>query len=140
MIKIEHVDQIGGTPIIAFAVKAWMDELQAGLIDDTVQAVNWDDRAAVAYEDVLLGPVGIITYSKSDWLKKTNIKLGYVRPEHRQRGVYRKLWDALVVKSRELGMLAIDGSTHVDNSVMRKVAERLGRTEHSINLSFKLQK
>jgi hypothetical protein len=62
MIKIEHVEQIGGTPIIEFAAEAWVALLHEGAMVQTgYQAVSWDEAAVVAYEEGRMIPIGLIT-------------------------------------------------------------------------------
>ncbi len=134
-VTIKHFDKIGGTPIIGYAVKAWKELLELNFVDDRVPLIYWDDRAVVAY-DYNTNVVGFISYGKTDWLNEASIHIGYVEKAFRRQGVYRDLWNALISKSRELGLTRISSSTSVRNIDMRKVAESLGRYERSVNIYF----
>ena len=69
MIRVEHVEQIGGTSIMAFAAEAWVALLHDGtMVTPGLQCVSWDESAVVAYEEGRLGPIdpivpiGLITH------------------------------------------------------------------------------
>jgi ribosomal protein S18 acetylase RimI-like enzyme len=53
--------------------------------------------------------------------------LTYVKPVWRRRGVYRKLWTALVKEVQERHVTKISGSVHVENFGMRAAALKIGR-------------
>lgn len=133
--EIKHVEQLGGTPYMMYAVQAHSIMLGSNRCDEHVQMVGWDNRAVVAIrEDGVVR--GIITYMKLAHINTFSIFLGFVDGAARREGIYRLMWEALVEKAKEEKMFQITGTTKTDNAPMRAVAKALGRTEESINLRY----
>jgi GNAT superfamily N-acetyltransferase len=79
-----------------------------------------------------------MTWSKVDYMKQLFIKLGYVLPEHRGRGIYSALWNAAVDKARELKYVQIVGATSPRNGRMQAIFEKQGRVLSCLTYKFDL--
>lgn len=134
-IKILHFDGINQTAAFAIALEGHLALIREGL-SQPAQIVSWDDRAIVA----MIGdePAGVMNWREVKHWREVSLDLGYVRPAYRRRGVYRAMWNALVVKAAEVGARRIIASTHVDNAAMRATAAKLGRYEAAVSLWFDL--
>ena len=132
--RVELLKQLNGHPAVGVALRAHADMITKGLATDTHCMVGWDDLAVVAYEGEEI--VGIITFGDAAWISQLSIKIGWVSPERRKHGIYRKLWQRLVEYAQEKERAEIVGTTLVENTAMRAIAKQLGRIEHSINLAF----
>jgi hypothetical protein len=133
MIQTRHYEGINHTPAVELLVRAQSELLRDGLVIPQVM-IFWDDRAVVAFSEDDRA-IGVISYAKP-WGRELDIRLGYVLPEHRRLGVYRLMWDALVVKARELGATSIVGATRAENTAMRRTAAALQREELGIILRY----
>ena len=135
VVGIESFENINFTPAVRLAALGWADLISSGLSGDSV-LIQWDDRALVAF--VKDKPAGVLVWSKIDWQRAAFVKLGFVLPEFRRAGIYRALWEALVEESRKLKLHHIEGVTWCNNSVMREVAHRQGRSERTVGLWFEI--
>lgn len=134
-IDIVHYNGINYTPIVTLIAKAQLNLLLDGMSEPLI-SIFWDDDLIAAF--VENKPVGFISYKYSEYIKTVNIHIGWVEPEYRRTGIYRQMWDELVIKSRDLKAKHIMSTTHLKNHQMRATAKKLGRNEISINLSYKL--
>lgn len=134
VVNVRRYEGLNGTPALPLALRGWTDLVDRGMCRNVVM-LFWDNWAVVAELDGT--PVGVITFSKSDWLREFHISIGFVLPEYRRRGVYRAMWTDLVAWARELKFRAIEGSTKAENATMRSVAAALGRRE-DVTLHFEL--
>lgn len=134
MTDITYVKRLSGNGATAFAIEANAKMIEYGVASEKFAMVAWDDQAMLAFEDGVL--IGIITFYFIEWRSEIAIKLGFVSEEHRNKGIYRLLWNALVEKAKELNAQSITGVTYVRNYTMRDVANKLGREEISINLYY----
>jgi RimJ/RimL family protein N-acetyltransferase len=133
-LEVCHYEGLNHTPAVALAQQGWAESIKDGLSEPIV-ALGWDQNAIVAsIEDGT--PVGVLVWAKQDWGKQIVVVFGYVLPEFRRKGVYDKLWLALVDKAKELKITRILGETHIDNQAMRAVAKKHGRHERSVMLTF----
>lgn len=135
MIDFKRFEGLNRTDALPLALEAWVELMEKELTDNTT-LINWDHHAIVAYSSKYA--IGVLTYQIVDWQKVLHVNIGYVRKPFRNQGIYRLLWNEVVKIAREKKMKAIAGSTHVDNTQMRAVAAKLGRIEHSINLTYDL--
>jgi hypothetical protein len=135
-LKILRVPQLGGTPFAGFAVQVNAALLDEGFADPFVSMVGWDTAAVVALSGRDLTPAGIITYADSKWRKCFDVGMGYVLPDWRRRGIYRAMWDELVLAAQEQKVARIYGAIMVSNAPMLKVAVALGRRVESHNVVF----
>ena len=135
-LKILRVPQLGGTPFAGFAVEVNAALLEEGFADFSVSMVGWDTCAVVALSGREQTPTGIITYADSKWHGCFDIGMGYVLPDWRRRGIYRQMWDELVLTAQEQKVSRIYGAIMVNNAPMLKVAVALGRRIESHNVVF----
>ena len=132
-LAISHHDGINHTPAFAIALEGHLALIREGLAPEA-QIVSWDDQAILATIDG--EPVGVMLWRKPDHWRDVTLDLGYVRPAFRRLGVYRAMWDALVVCAQDCGARRITSVTSVDNADMRAVAVKLGRREATIGLWY----
>lgn len=132
-VETKFCDQINRTPAVELALRANAELIAAGLAEP-LNMVSWDNKAIIGFVDG--APVGVITFYHIAYAKQLDIQIGYVLPTSRGQGVYRAMWNALVVKARELNALVIQGNTHLDNAPMRAAAKALGRIEIGVILKF----
>lgn len=140
-IVISHHDQLNFSPAVPIAVEAWHEIIISGRSENAV-LLHFEHRAITADIEGHLGqrqPVGVLVWQKLDWRSEAFVVLGYVRNSVRRHGIYRKLFNELVEKARELKLTRIAGTTHFDNAEMRAVASALGRRETSINTILEIK-
>lgn len=134
--EIRHLEKINCTPAVPLALDGWRELIERGLIDNTV-LLGWDNKAFVAEEDGEL--IGCLLYSESDWKDAYSVQLGYVKPAHRRKGIYRALWQALVAQAREKKRVSITGITSTRNAEMQKTMAALGRVATYITYEFRVE-
>lgn len=134
-ITVKEYNGPNRTPAYELVLRANLELVQEGY-SEYVFNVGWDNQVLVAFVGDY--PVGVLVYSKEDYAKRWFINLGYVAPPLRNKGVYKALWNKLVELAAAAGTVQIDGITHIDNAPMRAVAEKQGRVETGVLLSFKL--
>lgn len=135
-VTLQHYDGVCRTPALKLAVEGWNALLQAGLVEE-VALIGWDNKAFVAF--IGKDPIGVLTYSsQADYAKQYHVNIGYVLPAHRRKGVYAKMWEALVKKAREAGIKNIESATAMENKAMRAQAKKMGRTERGVLLTYRL--
>lgn len=123
--EVQHVERAAKSRAFSFLAHAWVELLEAGYCDDDQCAFNWD--SPLFFIEIEAEIVGALVYRVTDWNRELFIKLGYVHPSHRGKGLYRALYEAAVAKARELKMLTVTGCVDTRNTEMQKVAEALGR-------------
>lgn len=124
---------IVNTPIHPYIMNSWNYLLRSGLTDGA-SCPTWDDNAIAAYLES--EPVGVLTWIKNEWCKTISVRLGYVEPAFRNRGIYRIIFSHLIQVARGEGISIIDGFTSAKNEDMQKVMGRLGREKYSIGYRF----
>lgn len=129
--------QLNNTPALALAVRGWADVEERGLGDGTM-SVFASLNAFVAYAENGRDhvPAGVITFDHDLTLNRIWIFQGFVLPEFRGQGLYRRMWNELVLKAIELKVAKIQSSTHVRNIAMREASKKLGRVEDAISMTF----
>jgi RimJ/RimL family protein N-acetyltransferase len=133
--EIKHYEGINYTPAFPLALKGNFELFTAGF-SQPCQTISWDMNAVSAEVDGKA--IGVIVWSKIAHMKEAFVNLGYVLPASRNQGIYRKMWDALVIRAQEEKLDHISGTTHVLNESMRAVARSLGRREEGVTLFFQL--
>lgn len=134
--NIVHVKQLGGTRYMMEAVHAHSMLLREGRSDEYAQLVSWSDEAIVALDGEQCA--GVLTFLKTDHTNGFSVCLGYVLPEYRRQGVYRRMWDCLVEEAKARSVAYIWGVVRVNNEDMREVVKKLGREEESVNIRYKV--
>ncbi len=130
-LKILRVPQLGGTPFLGLAVQVHAALLEEGFADPEAPMVSWDTSAVVALSGHELTSAGIITYVEMKWRNCFDIGMGYVLPDWRRRGIYRHMWDELVLVAQDKNVCKIYGAIKITNAPMLKVAIALGRRVES---------
>ena len=72
---------------------------------------HFQDAAVVAHRGA--EAVGVISWRLTDGGAEIWICMGYVLPQFRRCGIYRELWEGLVLHARESGAVRIDASEEV---------------------------
>jgi GNAT superfamily N-acetyltransferase len=134
-LKIHHLEKLNESKAMPLAVEGWKNLLDRGMTSYSA-LVHWDHKAFYAEEDGAV--IGLLTYEYSEWTNRACVVLGYVAPEHRKKGVYRALWEALVLLGKEKGWQKITGTTHVKNHDMATVMAALGRKPEYVSFSYSL--
>lgn len=129
------VDGLNGTPAAELAVRGWLDNVENGLSDGTLNMTG-AMQAVVGYapngRDML--PVGVITFTVE--LGYVWVSQSFVMKDFRGRGVYTAMWSALYkhVFEELPAVRSIRSATGVKNKVMRQIAHKQGRREEAIIL------
>ena len=137
-LNVRYLKQLGGTPYLGFAVQAHAALLDEGLADPTTAMVGWGTSAMVAHVGRDMLACGIITFNHAEWDNRFDIGVGYVMPDYRRRGIYRLMWDELVLEAQRLKVARIYSAVKISNASMMKVATALGRHAESFNVLFEV--
>jgi GNAT superfamily N-acetyltransferase len=129
---IKHYEQINFTPAIPIAVRGQHELLEAGL-SEPVALFHWENRAIVAFHGQT--PVGVIIWDLAAHRKEANIIIGYVVPEYRRAGIYKRLYAQLIKVAKEKGCNHIRGYTSVRNTALRSFAKTAGRSEMGVMIN-----
>lgn len=80
------VERLARTPHYGFAMLAYADMLTMGQVDLLGRPFSWNDAAIVA----MVGDqdVGIVAFDGAD-LDAATVRLAYVHPDYRRRGIFR---------------------------------------------------
>ena len=132
-VEIRYYQPLNGSPLVPLATRAWADIMEAGL-GGPYTLLSWDNHGLGAFHGEEL--VGLLVWADVEWRREYQVTLGYVRPDWRQRGVYRRLWAHLVLRAQEAGRERIEGTTYLENHAMRAAMEGLGRRAVSINYTY----
>ncbi len=126
---IVHKESVGtcGEQIVPLMAVASAELAMKGWLPLTDLPGYYGDGAILA--EVYGQAVGFITYRSTEKTGTLSLIFGWVEPKHRNKGVYRKLWDELVKYAQEKKFTRIDGTTHAGNLPMRACFEHLGRKE-----------
>lgn len=138
-VTIENIQKLAGSDATDIAVEGWWDLIQRGLMGDKEYLLQWNNSALLARDEA--GQiVGVLLYQDVDWQNRVGVVLGYVRPTFRRKGVYGKLWAALIEQAQVLGRARIEGATHKENDVMQHVMQKLNRSATRIVYNFEVPK
>lgn len=139
---VKFYDGLFNTPALELAIRGWCDCVERGLGDGTL-SVSWDQKAYVVSGPANLSapgrdmmPIGVITFDHLPGFKKVWISQSWVQPEYRGLGVYRMMWERVILKAAELKAVKIESGTHMNNTTMRSIARKLGRSETGITLTY----
>lgn len=136
MITIKHFVGLNDTPAAELGQRASAELIENGF-GQRIVGLHWSYDCFVAYNNTT--PVGFVIYEdRVKSYKDLWLHLSYVIPEHRGRGVFSKLWAALIEKAQAVEGLSINSMTHPANLVMRSVAKMQGRTEVGVQLKFEV--
>lgn len=138
-IQVIHYDRLNNTPAVRLATLGWLDGNSRGLGENVVNLYSCL-KAFVAFapngRDLL--PAGVMTY---DVIENTNeffIYQSYVLEEFRGRGLYTAMWNSIVAKGIQDKVHRIKSATSMRNIAMRSIAQRQGRVEEAVTLTFEL--
>lgn len=135
------VDGLNGTPAAELAVRGWLEMVESGLSDGTLNMAG-SMQAVIGYapngRDML--PVGVITFAVE--LGYVWVNQSFVVKDFRGRGVYTAMFSALHrhVVDELPAVRSIRSATSVKNKVMRQIAHKQGRREEAIILHLDIQR
>lgn len=110
--------------------------IDSEFLPDNGEVLYSEDDYAFLYvenDEVL----GVMVFSEFENPSYFWISLGYVKPEHRERGIYNLLWKAIAERAKSQNVPTISGATNVKNIVMQEVYKRQGRVAETITYSYK---
>lgn len=133
--EIHHYDGLDGTPAVAIALLGQLECLNEG--GESAVGLHFSYQAITATVDGKV--VGVIVwFDQTKESKRIWLQLGYVLPAYRGRGIYTRLWHALIEKAQDLKCPQIHSATRIDNHHMRDVAKAQGRVEYAVSLRFEV--
>lgn len=125
-IKIEHLEKLSHSEAYGYCVIAQAEEMQSGNGSWQEVAFNWDNQAVIARNES--GQiVGVIAWMKQEYLLKCYINQSWISPGCRGKGIYRRLYKALIVKARQQGCKVIASGIYTGNERMIQLALKQGR-------------
>ena len=127
-IEIGRYKSINRTDVMPCYYKAMLDLLENGLSGYWYFTQCKALKAIVAKDNDKL--IGFIAYDYND--AYLSIYLGWVDIDYRGKGIYKQMYNDLVVVAKDLNMVQIDGWIHKDNESVIKVMEKLGRVPEHI--------
>lgn len=137
---IEYVRQIDGTPAMPYVIDAYVSLRRAGNIEP------WECPAS-GYEEAFYivnrakRVVAVLSFSESATSDGViTVNMGYVTKAYRKRGLYRLLWDRLVVEARKRKARAIGGFHKPGNAAILKFNDSVGRKTKYVYSEFVLQR
>lgn len=140
--EVKFYDGLYQTPALELAVRGWLDCVERGFGEGALN-IGWDQKAYVAFAPTNLSergrgmvPVGVCTFEYMAPFKKVWIAQSYVIEPYRGLGIYRMLWERVVLKAIELKAVKVESGTHPLNTTMRAIARKLGRVETGITLTY----
>ncbi len=131
---IKHVQKLEGTPYYPFAMKGWIDIVEAGH-GDPYRASFYDDSPAVIMLDGDR-PVSIIVWYESRG--SCHIAHAWTVPEYRRHGLNTKLYESLRELAKEKGRRRIGGGIVTTNVAMIEAARKQGRKEGFVYMEEEL--
>lgn len=134
-VVIKTVHEVACTPLMLILARATLELAENGY-DGGTTPFSWNSSAIYAECDGKI--VGVLAWKRIDWQKQLWIEVGYVLPDYRRRGIYRKMFERLVEKAKALSVRSIAGGVDPDNLAMRHVADSLGRKATSITYEYEL--
>ena len=135
--EIKFFDGCNNTPIVPYYLKAMLELTKKGLNHGCV-SFNYEQKAFAAFKGDKM--IGMLLFDDCKWKNTVVVVLGHVRSKHRKKGIYKKLWEALVAWSQKEGRILIEGATSIKNKRMQKVMKAQNRFMTSINYEFKVPK
>jgi GNAT superfamily N-acetyltransferase len=118
-------------------VRGWHEGLSEGWLDVFENPVNWDDE--IIYATGRHGKVmGFISYANQEWNKVVLVRFGYVLPEHRRKGVYKRLYAELVKEAKAKKATRLSSATFLKNRRVRAAAKQRGNSELKVTLDMDL--
>lgn len=133
-LAIKHVEKLEYTPYYLFALKGWIEIVEAGHADGG-KASFYDNNPAIVMLDGDR-PVSILVWTDSNGL--CHICHGWTDPEYRRLGLYTRLYSALKEKAKEKGFKKISGGIAPSNHKMLEAAARQGRSPVAIYMEESL--
>jgi hypothetical protein len=141
-VSIKHYKTISQTPALPILLEGWYELAKSKLCANEIM-VAWDHEALVAfadddrYSEAPVGkPIGVLSFTHSQYNYSFYVCIGYVLPKLRRAGVYNQLWKGLVSKAQEEKVVVINSSTNINNERMLNVAENQGRNITGYSLVY----
>ena len=121
MHEVVEYKQVTGYPAERFVANLANCIAQAG----SPMNFAWNNKVLAIVVDGAV--VAAIAYNHVEWQRKLYVDLGGVAPEWRRQGLYRRLWERLVERARELDCPTIESSYPVHNTASAAMHVALGR-------------
>lgn len=125
---------------VVLIISGQADLLARGLADSRLEISQaWQCVMVKVDRDRDLVPAGIIAFTVDEARSLVWVQMSFVVPEFRGQGVYRFMYEALRTIAKQHRCRTIEGATHVNNTVMRSVAKKVGRVEQCVVMVDELE-
>lgn len=124
-VETAEIPYLGGTPYAGFAVRAHAALIEEGL-SEPHEVMVYNDQSAIVARLATGEPIGIVTFTKVDATNSFFIRIGFVVPDFRRRGVFRLMQDELFITAERRGVTRIEFASMIGNTVMNRVATSVG--------------
>lgn len=135
-IKVKYVDKVGGTDVFRAYYRAMPDMIDLGAASGQWSHIDCSDAAFYIEEKGKI--IAVLIYAGDPDAGEARVHFGYVFPEHRQRGLYNKMWKALVKACKIAKYNTIYTTILEGNEVMEAVAKQQGRVRTSSTWKLEL--
>ena len=123
ILNVEYVSRIDGTKVLPFIIDAYVSLRKSGHIDPLSCPVTGREEAF--YLENRGRVVACLSFARDD--DSFVVNMGFVLPAHRKQGMYRTLWERLVVEARKRKLKAIVGYHAPGNTDILEFNKHLGR-------------
>jgi predicted GNAT family acetyltransferase len=117
------VPRIDGTKVLPFIIDAYVSLRKSGHIDPLSCPVTGREEAF--YIEIRGKVVATLSFARDD--DSFVVNMGFVLPPYRKQGMYRELWERLVVEARKRKLKAIVGYHAPGNMDILEFNKHLGR-------------
>lgn len=137
-VKIEFPFNVVMSGILPFIPRAWQELLDNDLMAPDTLPIMLHQNVIVAKIDGNIA--GFICYTRQVAHGFTWVDMSYVLPEYRRKGVYSKLFNALVASERKhpQPVRSITSGISIKNTAQIEASLRLGRTSKYAQYDYHL--
>ncbi len=132
--RIEKLAQF--PPAIPLALGGLLSLIEAGLTEESSTGLGYESLLVVALDGLQV--VGVLLYAVQEYRLSLTVEYGFVHPDYRRQGIYRRLWEEIKLIAAETKIKKVIGITHVNNRSMQTVMEHLGRTVSYLTYEYRM--
>jgi len=127
--RVEHVKQIEGSPVVQFVARAWCALMKEGQWDSNSVLVSPDLQCVFAVDGRRI--VGCLTFHLDEGQAVVNI--AYTLPTYRGKGVYRAMHDKFVLVAKEQEAKTILNICYPSNAGIQETCKKLGYVPYVVH-------